>query len=515
VDGVAQTAAGLVRGAEEDGLWVFRGVPYARVDAGTGRWRVPEPPRRWSGIRDALAWGPIAPQVPPIPGLSLPGDPVDAGEDCLNLNVWTPGLDDAARPVLVWHHGGGFTTGTGASGLFDGRHLASAGVVVVTFNYRLGALGFLAHPELADAEGGAIGNWGLVDQLTLLGWVQEHIAQFGGDPGNVTVFGESAGAMSIADVLCAPVAAGLFRRAVLQSGPPATGTVDWGARRAERLVELLGSRSVQRHALEALSPDELVAATRQLAAQIPGDGGLPLPFLPIVDGVVLDQAPELAMAEPEAERVPVLIGTTRDEAALYIALDPSSIELEPDGVVRRLGRLVSHDAAHGVVDAYLEARTARHEPVTGRDLWTAVVSDYVFRLPSVHLAERYAAHGAAAYSYLFSWESPFLGGAFGSCHGLDVPFVFGSVANPAVHPFTGGGEDAFALSMRMRHAWLAFARTGDPSCDAVGDWPRYDPGKRATMVFGRDAGLEDDPRGPERAVWDVVDAHPGGGHHHA
>jgi para-nitrobenzyl esterase len=439
---------------------------------------------------------------------------MDAAEDCLNLNIWTPGLDDARRPVMVWHHGGGFTTGTGASGLFDGRYLAAAGVVVVTFNYRLGALGFMGHPSLADTDGGAVGNWGLLDQLALLRWVQDHIGQFGGDPSNVTVFGESAGAMSIADVLCAPVAAGLFRRAILQSGPPATATVEWAARRAERLTELLGAGAVERHVLEKVAAGELVDATRELARLIPGDGGLPLPFLPVVDGAVLEQAPERAMADPAADRVPVLIGTNRDEAALYITPDPSSVDLAPQGVVRRLGRLMSTDAAAAVVDAYLDARSARQEPVTGRDLWTAIVSDFVFRLPSVHLAERYAAHGAAAYSYLFAWESPFLGGAFGSCHGLDVPFVFGSVANPVVHPFTGGGEDAFGLSMRMRHSWLAFARTGDPSCDAVGEWPRYEPDRRPTMVLGRESGIEEDPRGPERAVWDEVDAHPGGGHHH-
>ena len=514
MDGVAQTAAGLVRGSEEDGLWVFRGVPYAHAAPGRGRWRRPGAPVPWTGVRDALAWGPIAPQSPPIPGLSLAGDPVDADEDCLNLNIWTPGLDDARRPVMVWHHGGGFTTGSGASALFDGRHLAAAGVVVVTFNYRLGALGYLSHPDLAGTQDDATGNWGLYDQLALLQWVQDHIGEFGGDPGNVTVFGESAGSMSIADVLCAPVAAGLFRRAVLQSGPPATGTVPWGARRAERLAGILGRSSTRRDALEAVAPGELVAATRQLAAEIPGDGGLPLPFLPVVDGTVLDRSPELSMADPAATRVPVLVGVTRDEAALYITPDPSSVDLEGEGVARRLGRLVSAAAAEAIVEAYADARSARHEPVAGRDLWTAVVSDYVFRLPSLHLAELYASHGAQAYSYLFTWESPFLGGAFGSCHGLDVPFVFGSLANPAVHPFTGGGEDAFALSMRMQQAWLAFARTGDPSCDAVGDWPAYDDAGRPTMVFGRDTGLEDDPRGPERAVWDAVDAHPGGGHHH-
>lgn len=521
MDGMASTAAGVLRGVEEDGLWVFRGVPYARVAPVAGRWLPPMAPVSWPGVRDAASWGPIAPQSPPVPGLSLPGDPVETDEDCLNLNIWTPGLDDARRPVLVWHHGGGFTTGSGASALFDGRQLARAGVVVVTFNYRLGALGFLAHPDLAvDGEAGC-GNWGLLDQLALLEWIQRHIGEFGGDPGNVTVFGESAGAMCISDLLGSPVADGLFRRAVIQSGPPATATVGWGARRAERLGALLGIGALGRVALAQASPQQLVDATRLLAAEVPGDGGLPLPFLPVVDGGALGRTPEVAMADPSAPRVPVLIGVTRDEAALYLAADPSSAGLVPTDVVHRLAKITSTGAAEVVVAAYSEARAERGEPVSGRDLWTAIVTDFVFRLPSLHLAELHSAHGAAAYSYLFSWPSPFLGGMFGSCHGLDVPFVFGTVANPAVHPFTGGGEDAFALSLRMQQSWLAFARTGDPSCDAVGDWPAYDASRRSTMVFGSDAdtasagvSLEDDPRGPERAVWDEVDAHPGGGHHH-
>ncbi len=513
MDGMAGTAAGVVRGVEEDGLWVFRGIPYARAEPVTGRWRPPEAPRPWTGVRDAASWGPIAPQSPPMPGFSLPGDPTDAHEDCLNLNVWTPGLDDGRRPVLVWHHGGGFTTGSGAGALFDGRHLARAGVVVVTFNYRLGALGFLAHPELAGDDGGC-GNWGLLDQLSLLGWVQRHIDAFGGDPGNVTVFGESAGAMSISDLLGSRVAAGSFRRAVIQSGPPATATVEWGARRAEWLGQLVGVDRFERRAMELVPPDELVDGTRALAAEVPGDGGLPLPYLPVIDGAALVRTPEESIADPAAPRVPVLVGVTRDEAALYLAADPSSTDLTHDGVVRRLARVTSPVAAADVVDAYAAARAGRGEPTSGRALWTAIVSDYVFRLPSLHLAEVCAAHGSPAFSYLFSWESPFLGGIFRSCHGLDVPFVFGSISNPAVHPFTGGGEDAFALSLRVRESWLAFARTGDPSCDAVGEWPSYDTSGRPTMVLGPGGGLKADPRGAERAVWDEVQAHPGGGHHH-
>ena len=514
MDGVASTAAGLVRGVEEGGLWVFRGVPYARAEPGGGRWRPPGAPTAWPGVRDAASWGPIAPQPPPVPGLSLPGDPLDADEDCLNLNLWTPGLDDERRPVLVWHHGGGFTTGTGGSALFDGRHLARAGVVVVTFNYRLGALGFLAHPRLARRDGAGTANWGLLDQLALLRWVQDHVDGFGGDPGNVTVFGESAGAMSIADLLGSPAASGLFRRAVLQSGPPATATVEWAARRAERLAALAGVGHFDRGALESVAPGALVAATRELAAEVPGDGGLPLPFLPVVDGATLARTPEEAMADPGGPRVPVLIGVTRDEAALYLAPNPSTAELDARGVERRLSRFIPPGAAAAVVAAYGEAHAARGEAATGGQLWTAIVSDYVFRLPSLHLAELCAGRGTPAFSYLFSWESPFLGGMFGSCHGLDVPFVFGTVVNPAVHPFTGGGEDAFALSLRMQQAWLAFARTGDPTCDAVGDWPAYDAVARPTMVLGPGGALDHDPRGAERAVWDEVGAHPGGGHHH-
>jgi len=514
MEGMAGTAAGVVRGVEEDGLWVFRGVPYARVEPGAGRWLPPSAAASWAGVREARSWGPISPQPPPVPGLSLPGDPVDADEDCLNLNIWTPGLDDGRRPVLVWHHGGGFTTGSGASALFDGRQLARAGVVVVTFNYRLGALGFLAHPGLAVEGRAGCGNWGLLDQLALLEWVQHHIDGFGGDPGNVTVFGVSAGAMCIADLLGSPVAAGLFRRAIIQSGPPATATVGWGARRAERLGALLGVRAFSRGALAQASPLEFVDATRLLAAEAPGDGGLPLPYLPVVDGGALDRIPGDAIADSSAPRVPVLIGVTRDEAALYLAADPSSAGLVPAGVVERLAKVISTGAAEVVVAAYADARAARGEPTSGLDLWTATVTDFVFRLPCLHLAELQGAHDEVAYSYLFSWDSPFLGGVFGSCHGLDVPFVFGTVANPAVQRFTGGGADALALSSSMQQAWLGFARSGDPSCDAVGDWPVYEGSRRPTMVFGRGVGVEDDPRGRERAVWDEVDAHPGGGHHH-
>ena len=511
MEGVTRTTAGVLRGTEVPGAWVFRGIPYARSGGADGRWREPSPPAPWAGTRDAASWGPIAPQSPPVPGFSLPGDPTYADEDCLNLNVWTPRPDDAARPVLVWVHGGGFTTGTGASLLFDGRRLAARGVVVVTVNYRLGALGLLAHPGLTP---GGAGNWALHDQIAALRWVRDNVAAFGGDPGNVSIVGESAGSMSIVALLASPAAAGLFHRAVLQSGPPATASPAWAGRRAERLAALLGVDPDQLAALRSVPAGQLVEATRQLATEAPADGGLPLPLLPVVDGGLLDRPPGDAVVDGSAACVPLLVGTTRDESALFTAADVMNAALDRDAVARRLARVTGPAAAAQVVGAYHDARHARGEPVTGRDLWSAITTDYVFRLPLLAVAAAHAKYQPHTYAYLFTGESPFMGGMFGSCHGLDIPFVFGTVDEPAVGPFTGSGPDVSALTAQMQQAWIAFARDGDPSCDAVGEWPPYDGAERPTMVLGPGGGTEEDPRAPERVAWEDVGVDVGTGHHH-
>ncbi len=217
--GVVATSSGDVRGLLEESVWTFRGVPYGRC-SGPLRWRAPEAHEPWQEVRDCFAWGPVAPQPPPTPELSLSDDPRDWDEECLTLNLWTPGLDAGGRPVLVWVHGGGFTTGTGASGIYRGDRMARRGdVVVVTFNYRLGALGFVAHRHLQDGQSPGCGNWGLEDQVLALEWVQENVGRFGGDPHNVTVFGESAGSMSIAALMATKACGRLFHKAVLQSGP--------------------------------------------------------------------------------------------------------------------------------------------------------------------------------------------------------------------------------------------------------------------------------------------------------
>jgi para-nitrobenzyl esterase len=507
MDGLTASTAGNVRGVFEGGVWAYKGIPYASDPSGPGRWRKPQAPLRWAGIREADTFGSIAPQAPPVPGMSITGDPTERSEDCLSLNVWTPAPDDNGRPVLVWIHGGGFTSGSGSSLLYRGGRLARLGdVVVVTINYRLGALGFLAHPGLAEPEGGWA-NWGLLDQLAALEWVQENIGNFGGDPGNVTVFGESAGGISISALLVAPAATGMFHRAVIQSGPPACGSASWARRRGSRFVSLLTGWAEEvggefdRGHLENIPAESLVSATQGFEADA---SELPLPFLPVADGGVLRGSPVDVIRENAGHHVPVLVGTNRDECTFFALSDKRAASLDAETLRRRMTTLVGgSDTADEIVEGYRKARDSRGEGISALDLWTAITTDLVFRMPSLSLAEAQAETGVPVYSYLFTWSSPFLGGILRSAHALEVPFVFGSVAERAIQPYSGSGPAAETLSHAMMRGWLSFASTGNPSCEELGDWPRYDATRRQTMVLGEQSFVEEDPRGEERGQWSI------------
>jgi para-nitrobenzyl esterase len=441
--------------------------------------------------------------------MSIRGDPTESSEDCLSLNIWTPRLDDAMRPVMVWIHGGGFTTGGAGSLLYRGDRLATIGdVVVVTINYRLGALGFLAHPSLTDQNGG-FANWGLLDQLAALSWVKENIANFGGDPKNVTVFGESAGGMSISALLSADAAKGLFQRAVIQSGPPTCGSAEWAQRRALSLASKLwpaGDHAIRigaqeapdRSAWEHVAPEELVAAARELA---PDRNGLPLAFLPVVDRGLLHELPADVIRSGSGQQVPLLIGTNRDECTFFALGDPRASTLNEERLSRRVEALTSDGFADQLLHSYRHARSERDEATDPLALWTAITTDLVFRMPSLALAEAQRDTGAQVFTYLFTWSSPFFGGILGSTHALEVPFVFGTVAERAVQPYSGSGTAALALSDAMMRSWVAFASNGDPSCEELGEWPAYDADKRQTMVFGEHSALELDPRAEEREAW--------------
>lgn len=483
---VVSVAGGRLAGTGRDGVWLFAGIPYARAPIGPLRWRSPQPPEPWAGVRDATAFGPMAPQPRTVPGANLPVAVEAQDEDCLTLNVWSPGLDDRRRPVMVWIHGGGFTSGTGAALLYDGARLASRyDVVTVTLNYRLGVLGFLGHPALvADHRPvEAVGNWGLLDQLAALRWIRDNITAFGGDPTNVTVFGESAGGMSVSALLGAPSARGLFHRAVVQSGPPHTHSAERAASVAESLAAVLGLDAVERRLLETVPAADLVAATQQLEGEMTELGSVPVVTLPVVDGRFLPRPPEVSVALGSAASVPLLIGTNRDELSFFGLGRPDFAEIDEVGLEAWFAA-AAPGAPSGVVDGYRRLRAAAGQTTAAYNLWVAVGTDLVFRRPSLHLAAAQRTHQPGTFVYLFTQPTPLFGGALGACHALELPFVFDAVDEPVVRPFVGEGEEVVALTERMGRYWTDFARDGNPGGDQGDEWPTWDPQRRATMVLG-------------------------------
>jgi para-nitrobenzyl esterase len=506
VSDVVEVAGGKVRGVDGDAVRQFLGIPYAASPSGALRWRPPQPPIPWSGIRPASDFGAMAPQSPATPGFSLPGDPSEQSEDCLSLNVWTPGLDGLRRPVMVWIHGGGFSGGTGAGLLYRGEELARRGnVVVVTINYRLGALGFLGHRSLTDErDGGVSGNWGLLDQVAALRWVGEYIESFGGNAQNVTIFGESAGGMCVAALMSSPAARGLFHRAIVQSGPPYAHSLLHAQRIGDDLSEVLGLDAADRATWQSVPAAALVDATQTLQSVTPPPGQLPLPFLPVVDGTFLPRSPYEGIAEGAGAPTPLLIGTNRDELTLFALGTPDLGELDQQRLEDWIGLAAPGAHPVEVVETYRNERAARGETLTPHDLWIAIGTDLVFRWPSLRLAAAHHRWGSATFVYLFTWESPVFDGILGASHALEIPFVFGTAANPVVAAYCGDGPDSQALSQHMLDAWAAFAWTGDPSHPHIGGWPAWDGHRRSTMVFGRRSAVVDGPRDQELAVWSKV-----------
>ena len=482
----ATTTAGLVEGRHVDGVDVFLGIPYARA----ARFAPPGPAVPWEGTRPALDFGPISPQAP---GAHFQRPDLEQSEDCLVANVWTPAADDGARPVLVWIHGGAFRQGSGASPLYDGAHLAARGdVVVVSINYRLAALGFAWHPDLATGNG-PYGSWGLLDQVAALEWVRDNAAAFGGDPGNVTIFGESAGAASVLLLCTMPAARGLFHKAVAQSGALLGLSPAAAADCVERLASEAGVDGVAE--LRDLPLEQLLAAQASVDA---GSTAAMASFVPCRDGVVVPADPLAALADGSAAGVPLVVGTNVDEWKLWAPMDPHSRDLDDEGLRRRLRRRFRADDVEPLVDAVRAARADRGEPTDPNDLFYAIESERFFRVPALRAADAQAANGPT-FVYLFGWPSPAMGGWLGACHGLEIGFVFGNQGRGELAAFTGAGPQADAVGERMSEAWLAFARSGDPSTEALA-WPRHDVRTRPTVVFDADTRVELDPREGERTA---------------
>jgi para-nitrobenzyl esterase len=497
---IVSIVSGKIEGRFEEGLYVFRGIPYAAPPLGRLRWQPPAPVEPWTGTGTASSFAPIAPQIPPPPGvLDVLAALEPQAEDCLYLNIWSPGLDDKRRPVLFWIHGGAFTMGAGSQPLFDGHHLSTRGdVVVVSINYRLGMLGFL---NLERATGGnipATGNEGFLDQIAALQWVRDNIAGFGGDPGNVTVFGESAGGMSIGCLLAMPAAQGLFHKAILQSGvtvPPG----DADPKTGEALLEALGIGPSNTDTLREVPPEKLLNVEMKLRIRAAGPGE-PVRITvtaPGVDGKTLPRMPLDAAAQGLIPKIPLLIGTNLEEWKLFGFMDPHASKMDEAMMVDRLKFFLGSAYNPEIAEVYRIAKGRRGESDNPYELLSAIASDFMFRIPALQMVDSAQRHGAPVYNYLFTWRSPALAGVLGACHGLEIGFVFGTHDEV----FCGRGAEADRLSKSMQDAWVAFARTGDPSCKAVGKWPRYG-NRRATMMLGKKCTIQEGPNEEERQVWE-------------
>lgn len=509
---IVETSAGKVEGLQQDGLKIFKGIPYAAPPIGDRRWLPPQPAEAWTGVRQARSFGNVAPQnrLPPEATalLSVFDIAEPQSEDCLYLNVWSPGLDDARRPVIVWIHGGGFTIGASSQELYEGSTLAKRGdVVFVSINYRLGPFGYL---NLNDVTGGMIpatGNEGMLDQIAALEWVRDNIAAFGGDPGNVTIFGESAGGMSVGVLLGMPRARGLFHKAICQSGVNQGLKLDRAAIIAERFISVLGLDASDVDGLRSSTMQQWLAAAAELGVlpsppRDPKIGGMPLQ--PVVDGKLLPVLPLDAVANGSADGVIVMAGSNLEESKLFGLMDPGLATLDEASLMERICRTISTGDAKVLVKGYRQARTKRGAPTTPAELFGAIQTDQIFRIPAVRLTEALHLRNQSAYNYLFTWRSPALGGMFGACHGLEIGFVFGThTMNEGMASFSGSGPAADALAEKMQDAWLAFARMGDPSCDSLGSWPTYGD-KRETMILGEECGIEEAPYDEERRAWESV-----------
>ncbi len=492
MDPIANTRDGPVRGSVAGDVLSFKGIPYAAPPFGPDRFRPPRPVAPWSRVRDALDYGPDPPQLPPDPSFHEHQVP---GEECLNLNIWTPSLEPARRPVMVWISIGMFEIGSGA--WYDGTSFARDGVVCVTVNSRVGADGFL-YLGAGDA------NQGLLDQVAALEWIQKNIAAFGGDPRNVTIFGESAGAMSVGTLLAMPRAAGLFRRAIPESGAAHIAMSSATARRmAQDLARRLGVEA-SLEALAAVPMDRFLGAQAELKADLfahpsPERWGIEvatagLPWHPVIDGKTLPERPIDRIAAGASSDVDVLIGTNVDDWRLFVAFGGMLEQATEETLTGMM-------ALYGLpVEPTLGAYRRAHPGARPGDLLGVLETDWYVRIPALRLADAHTRGAASTYMYEFDWQPPELGGRFGASHSMEIPFVFDALDKriPFLGTFIGpllGDHPPQSLADEMHRAWISFARHGNPG------WPRYELPRRATMRFGIPSEVVDDPRAAERELW--------------
>ncbi|MET7476322.1 carboxylesterase family protein [Streptomyces sp. NPDC005648] len=492
---VVRTAAGAVRGLREGGLTVFRGIPFAEPPVGEARFGAPRRVRAWEGTREAYAFGPPPPQESGFQGRRGVLDAPE-GDDWLTVNVWTPEADAAAgRPVMVWIYGGAYKLGHSGSPGYDARRIARDGdLVVVTLNYRVGIEGF------ARLDG-VPANRGLLDQVAALEWVRENITAFGGDPGRVTVFGESAGAGSVASLLAMPSARGLFRRAIAQS-VPGTYFSDELARDIASAIAAEAGVGPTAAELAAFDPRQLPSFGETLGMDMRATRAerwgqvapTATPFSPVVDGEVLPCTPWDALAAGSGRDIDLLVGHNRDEYRLFLVLAGQ----QPGELGQEEASWALRTFAPGGPEGERAYRAAFPDATPG-ELFERVQTDWLFGMPSLKLAEAQVAGGGRAHLYELTWSAPGNDGALGACHGLDIPLLFGTFeADLGLLLFAGSGvpKEAEELSARFRSAWTAFARTGEPG------WPAYDGEGRLTQVLDVKPEIGPYPGETTRRLWE-------------
>ncbi len=493
---IVETSYGKVRGYSRRGVIKFKGIPYAAPPIGNLRFKAPAPVDSWSDVRDATRFSPVAPQ-PPSTLESLFGEPMPQSEaECLTINIWTNDLNAKGRPVMFWIHGGGFITGSGAS--LDGARLVQRGnVVVVSINYRLGYLGFLYMPDVSDADT----NVGLLDMIAALKWVKENISFFGGDPNNVTIFGESAGGMAVSTLLAMPSAKRLFHRAISQSG--AAHKLGFNPKVGTKVYEdLLKDLDVKKGDIQVLRkiPIEKFLIPQEPTLRIQEDV---LRLGPIIDKMSLPEHPLEVIRKGFAKNVDLLIGTNLDESKLWLLLTPQVNKLTEEELLQfvkgRMNFLKKDEiTSKMLIDIYREGRK------TPRNIMEAILTDYSFRIPAIQLAEAQCEHQPNTYMYLFAWKHPMDGGKYGAMHALELPFVFGLLGNQDVGFFPRKSEETLSLSEKMMDTWISFVYNGNPNHKNIPELPPYNKEKRSTIIFDKDVKVEEDPYGNERMAWDNI-----------
>jgi para-nitrobenzyl esterase len=493
---IINTSSGKIQGYEENGVVIFKGIPYAEPPIDDLRFSPPVVKKKWDEVLDVTEYGHCAyqgyTQLEDFTGKLKP-----ESEDCLNLNIWTPKIDNKKRSVMFWIHGGAFLMGGGIDTIYDGSALAKRGeVVVVTVNYRLGALGYLYLP-------GVTANVGHLDQILALKWVHDNIEHFGGDSNNITIFGESAGGYSVVALAAMPAASGLFNRIIAQSAPMIGSEVT--KKPSKKLLRMLGIEIGDLNALRKISPEKIIEAQNKLLAEDPGNL---LAFRPLIDGETLPIHPLKAFQNGDCKNIEFMIGTNLNEAKLFTVLNPLISNLNDADAEKLINFTLSSyglnpSQTKTMIDTYKQAREGKFSTEL-KEIMNALMTDYIFRISTIRLLEAQSKHQSNTYNYLFTWPSPAYNGDLGACHALEIPFVFNTLNNAAFKEFIGESPDLNTISHNIMDAWIAFAHTGNPNHNSIPEWSSYDIKKRSTMLMDHEFQVVEKFLDKERAAWDDI-----------